>query len=176
MGVLFSIAAHGQFFELTPAGMINKADPTKSYVVLEFPGKKQQELFVAAKNFLVTSFNSGKEVMTVSEPDVISALATMIFPFKHGMNYEAFLKYKYSLTFREGKIKVDCLIVDTGLTDFRPKWALSLVRQGMTVDGIFTKKGDVVSERSVIAIEGQINALNLGLSNAIYGANTPEEW
>lgn len=83
------------------------------YLVLNFPDKSQSELFDAAHDYVVSSFNSAKDVMSESEPNVLSLKAAMPFKLSNGfVKYDAILNYKYNILFKEGRVRVEFHLLD----------------------------------------------------------------
>jgi hypothetical protein len=175
--VVFSNVSFAQFFKLTPDGIVNSTDSTKNYVVLDFPDKNQKELFDKAKIYIVGNYNSSKSVLSEASPDVLSVLANTDFTFKYIMNYSAWLKYKYTLTFKDEKIKVEFNIVDMGFNVPNPKSTIGLIRnRSNNIEGIYDKKGEVSSQVSIDDIERYANYLTVSLNNAITGDSKKDDW
>ena len=167
-----------QYFELTPDGMKSSADDGKNFVVLEFPGKTQAELFDLARNYIVSAFNSAKDVMSESRPAILSANAVLPCTFKAGFNYDALVSYKYGLAFKDGRIKVDFDVLAFSLPpqSKNPKFSIGLVASGFGSYGVFKKNGAVSSAPTKEAIEACANSLTQGLSDAITGGNVENDW
>lgn len=168
---LYALNGSAQYFTLTPNGMVNSADIEKRYVVLEFEGKTQAELFGKARSYFVSTYNSAKDVMSVSEPETISALAAFT-------SKSVVVNYKYVLTFKDGRIKVDFIVGDMRPEDITANWKASLVRQDILSVGVFDKKGKPLSRQmpAKIDIEAQANNLTKGLVDAINGKTDETDW
>lgn len=158
MASMVTYAMYGQTFELTPAGYINADGSGKEYVVLDFPGKKQKELYDATKSFIVTSYNSPKDVMSEAPPSNISILGMSDFTYRL---MRCDVKYKINLTFKDNRMKVDFLIVDLSPAQLGAKWTISLVGGAGLMDdhGIFKKNGEVRSEKAKKRLEDLANGI-----------------
>lgn len=167
-----------QYFELTPEGMKSSVGDGKNFVVLEFPEKTQAELFDLARNYIVSAFNSAKDVMSESRPAILSANAILPCTFKAGFNYNALVSYKYGLAFKDGRIKVDFDVLSFSLPpqSKNPKFSIGLVASGFGTYGVFKKNGTVSSAPTKEAIEECANSLTKGLSDAISGKNVDNNW
>ncbi len=163
--------ASAQYFSLTSSGMVSKADSAKTYVVLEFPEKPQAELFDAAKSYIITAYNSAKDVMSTSETEKISVLAVFV-------DRGVLINYKYVLTFKDGKIKVDYIVGDMRPEDLSATWKVSLIRPDVMSCGVFDKKGKPLSRQipTKAGIEAHANNLTRELVDAINGDTTDEDW
>ncbi len=59
--------AQAQTMKLTPNDFVDAADESKNYVVLNFPGKSQQELYKAVLKFANSVYNRPEKVITKVE-------------------------------------------------------------------------------------------------------------
>ncbi len=170
--------AFGQYFELTPNGMEAAAGTGKDFVVLEFPGETQAELFNKTRNYLVSTLPSAKDVLSESRPTVLSVNAVLPCTFKAGFNYDVLVSYKYGLAFKDGRIKVnfDVLAFSLPPQPKNPKFSIGLVASGFGSYGVFKKNGAVSSAPTKEAIEEHVNSLTKGLSDAIAGENMDNDW
>lgn len=167
-----------QYFELTPNGIESAAGDGKEFVVLEFPGKTQAELFDMARNYIVGTFNSAKEVMSESRPAVLSVNAVLACKFKAGFIYDVLVGYKYGMAFKDGRIRVDFDLLSFSLPQQskKPKFSIGLVAAGFGTYGVFKKNGTVSSAPTKEAIQECANRLTKGLSDAISGVNVDNDW
>ena len=69
------VAAHAQYFELTPDGFVNASDPSKKYVVLEFPDNDQKQAYDKVDQYFQSVTGKTYDVVRVPN-DRISATAT----------------------------------------------------------------------------------------------------
>ena len=162
---------YGQTFKLSPTGYVNADGSGKKYVVLEFSEKNQKELYDAVKSFIVTSYNSPKDVMSEAPPTNISITGVSDFTYRM-MGCE--VKYKVNFTFKDNRIKVDFLIVDLSPSQLGATWTISLVGGASIMDdhGIFKKNGEVRSKKAKERLEDIANDLISQLKNNI---NAPSE-
>ncbi len=167
-----------QYFELTPNGVISSTGNEKTFVVLEFPDKTQVELFDLARSYIVSTFNSAKDVMSESRPNVLSVNAILPCVFKAGFNYDALVNYKYILTFKDGRVKVDFDVLTFSLPpqSKNPKFSIGLTASGFGTYGVFKKNGVVASTPTKEAIEECANSLTKGLFEALTEENMNNDW
>lgn len=167
--------AFSQHFTLTPDGICSSTQSDKDYVVLEFPGKTQAELYEAAENFVVANYISAKDVISKSAPNIISAYAKFPFSFNDIFRRDVAMEYKYTLSFKDGKIKVEFSVLNFYFlgSGVKPKVGMSIVRSGIGY-GIFKKNGKVVIDTAKEDIENCANRSVESLIEAINGTN--DEW
>ncbi len=167
-----------QYFELAPNGMVSSTENEKKFVVLEFPEKNQTELFDLAHSYIVSTFNSAKDVMSESRPNVLSVNAILPCIFKAGFNYDVLVSYKYSFTFKDGRVKVDFDVLSFSLPpqSKNPKFSIGLTASGFGSYGVFKKNGAVASAPTKNAIEDCANGLTKGLADALAEKNTDDDW
>ena len=171
--------AFSQYFTLTPMGMkafpVESEKDCKDYIVLEFPGKTQTELYEVAHGYIVSKFNSAKDVMSVSEPNFITVNASFAFKTQAAYLYTIEACYNYKIAFKDGKIKVNFVLLDLHVPPQRhsQNFSFGLIAKGRAFGGygIFTKKGDVASLKAKEVIEGYANRLTRDMVNAIQDNN-----
>lgn len=177
LAVIFTHSMYGQTFELSPTGYINADGSGKSYIVLEFPQKKQKELYDAVKAFIVTSYNSPKDVISEASPTNISIMGLSNFTYRM-MGCD--IKYKINLAFRDNQVKVDFLIVSLSPSQLGATWTISLVGGASLMDdhGIFKKSGEVRSEKAKKRLEDLANGIVYGLKDSVNASSgvDNEEW
>lgn len=99
------ICANAQF-TLTSEGWATEEG--KSFYVVEIPGSKQ-ELFDKAKTCLTLLYNSPKDVLSFSAPDVVSISGFTDAPYfkQMGVKYPIETFYTMTIRFKEGRIRFD---------------------------------------------------------------------
>lgn len=172
------------YFELSAMGMVNAADPSKDYVVQEFPGLTQGELFNRAKSFVVTTYASGKDVMSISEPDIISIMGKSPMQARLGAfnlgSVEITCTYKLLLAFKDGKIRINFQLLSMGgmvSVGGRTRFTEYGLTSKAGEMAIFNKRGDKVKdEKAKYDLEALANNLTAQLCNALKNAPSQEEW
>ena len=108
--ILFSGFAFGQEFMLTPDNFKNKSDETKNYIVLEFPGLTQKELFDKAKMFIHSKFKNLKgDGLNEVEPSQLKIRSRVVGSTVKVFGDETITSYlitTYELGFKDGKIMI----------------------------------------------------------------------
>lgn len=178
--LLLSTHSYGQQFELTPMGLVDKSNSTKDYIVIRFPGKSQQELFNKTKAYITSIYNSAKDVMSVSEPDLISTFGVSKFVYKRKISLavKCVLKHKVTIAFKEGRARVQFEIIDIFPEDPQVKNKIKLCGNSMNTGGIFNKEGEVKAPISKKEIEDSANIFAQELANYINekNDNVEEDW
>lgn len=163
--MLTSITANAQFL-LTSTGFVDSQNLNKSYVVLESSGKTQQELYVATKTFIISNYNSPKNVMSENLPFSLSILGAkdLVTPTL-GMPMEHELCYKIVFTFKDNRIKVEPYLV-------------SCTTAGGLDVVLFNKKGEArkVTQKLLTAIQDHLNGIISSLKTSLEKQEQEEDW
>lgn len=110
LALLSSIACNAQF--VIKDGPFTTEDG-KGYIIYEFDGMTQKDLFTKTKSVLTSSYISPKDVMSTSEYETISITAytdNICWPIKvFGRPSSSCVDVTYKITFqfKDGKIRVD---------------------------------------------------------------------
>lgn len=99
-------AAHAQYFELTPDGFVNASDPSKKYVVLEFPGNDQKQAYDKVDQYFQSVTGKSYDVVRVPN-DRISATATDKIEALAGIFKRPYdTQYTLTIRFKDGRIRI----------------------------------------------------------------------
>lgn len=150
----FSISA--QQFKLTPTGFVSKEDTSKNYVVLQYDGKTQSEIYNDVLTALNAKYVSAQTVLSKVENRSITINArgqkvrrTSMHSFDND--------YTIVLAFKDGKMKVEAPVVR--LTSFAAGHLqeMHLTYGGISLNGshfgIFKKSGKVKYKKTVEDLE-----------------------
>lgn len=157
--------ASAQYFELTPAGFVSASDNSKKYIVLDFPGYSQQQLFDKIATFLQDNPNYDIALMPddgrilISSSTKIEALAGV---FKR--RYDT--KYMIGLRFKDDRLRIDGPIVEVMTSDDNIKLYTSMPQDGVDAYFVFTKDKKVKNAIGKENLETFFNAF----ANSIVGA------
>ena len=103
------------FFELKPYGFVDRKDSTKSYIVLNYEGKTQQELFkqflekftimyVSPQNVISSVPNSTITINGVSDEDI---------PYEKDLiDHYYNLNYTIVFQFKDGKVRINSMSIN----------------------------------------------------------------
>ena len=155
--------ANAQFI-LTSTGFVDSLNAEKDYVVLELQNRTQEDLYVATKTFIVSTYNSPKNVISENMPTSISIFGMADIVAKTiGLPISDELTYKIVFTFKDGRIKIEPYMVS-----LRATASLDVV--------LFNKKGEVrkVMQKHHAAVQNYINGIVKDFKNTIN--NVEEEW
>lgn len=166
-----------QNFILTSGGFVNKDDPSKNYVVLEFAGKTQSELYKNTLVMLNQKYKSAKDVISSVEPETITVNAIASQPIRRTGMHSFTNHYNVVLSFKDGKIKVDAPKFDLYTFDYGKKQEMFL-NGGFSLDGssfgIYNKKGEPKIEKAVEDLNSFANGFLEDLKSA--QSKSSEEW
>ncbi|MCK0203363.1 DUF4468 domain-containing protein [Ornithobacterium rhinotracheale] len=162
MCAITSFTLFGQKFTLTPEGFVNTDDTSKKYVVLEFPGKSQEELYNSFLINLNKRYKSAKNVISSVAPSIITINAKSANPIRRTSMHSFTNEYTETISFKDGKVKVDAPIFKLFTTDYGKRQEMYL-KAGFSIDGssfgIFDKKGKVKYEKAVEDLNNFANEL-----------------
>lgn len=187
MGLLLmlSMSAFAQGFTLTPNGFVNSEDETKNYVVVDMQGT-QQELYRKVRAYLVSIYRSPKDVLSESEPDVITINgieSNAVQKKALGMSAVSYdMNYTISIRFKDNRIRFDAPTFT--LADYNSgNKVIRMLLQGKSNGGlgsevinvIYNKKGVLKADYAKEALEkffnNYITALKKGVEN-----NVGDDW
>ncbi len=147
-----SITANAKF-TLTPQGVINETN--EDYIVIDCPGKSQQELFSAVQMYLSSIYVNPKEVLSI-----IDGKSITVTGFSKGVIYRKNLVvktsdigYTISFKFKDGKLRVDNPYIRSIHPTGMPEISIHVVRPSIMEEGVFTSKGKVINEKTKTSIE-----------------------
>lgn len=167
--------AHAQTMKLTPNDFVDAGDESKNYVVLNFPGKSQQELYKAVLKFANSIYNRPEKVITKVEGEqiVIDAMEKKVTSWGRGNDLDFF--YKITMDFKDGRMR------------FSPSYkylenyngiAYPLVKKSnlWVKTALFDTSGRVRSEAAQQELEKFINNYIAAIANNINSSKTNDNW
>ncbi|MBB2148841.1 DUF4468 domain-containing protein [Pedobacter gandavensis] len=164
-------------FTLTPNGFISSADSTKNYIVVESPGKSQQDLYKKSLIYLSGLYVSPKEVLSTidNETITINAVAKNAIKMKHlWLNPSWDVNYTITFQFKEGKLKISDPTINRMSTNTGDIFRTATVNPG---DGqnnkeIFNRKGILKLKDGKENLETMINKY---ITDYITGINSTKQ-
>lgn len=162
-------------FHITPQGV--KAEDGKDYYVVEMDSITQKELYSRARNYVMTHFNSPKDVMSETAPSMLTihsfhspAFYAQTYPFIGKSYSSAFLTI--TLHFKDGRFRIDAPNA-SGISD-----PYVSVRKE-TAGGIymFKKNGDENEPKVIKSFNAWINAqVNSIVAFMRRGVEEEDDW
>lgn len=176
---IFSFSQTNKFI-LTEGGFKNDSDQTKDYIVLEFPGKSQADLFKSVLIFANSSFVSPKDVISKVDNESITINGFAKNAVRRTNSHVFDLNYTLNIMFKDGKIRIAAPSINKISTYTTKEQEMYL--QGGTdafagsYFSIFNKKGEVKLEKAKEDLETYFNALDLKIQQAINTENNNKDW
>ncbi|KGO08575.1 DUF4468 domain-containing protein [Elizabethkingia bruuniana] len=161
MNKIFTILALGIFsistaqFKLTSSNYINEIDPSKNYVVYEFQGLSQKQIFDKVKMYIHSNFKYLKgDGYNEVEPGQIKLITNEDFIARKslGMTFSYILNTTYELNFKDGKMMI------------KPYFNYINIPYGVNEQVYLTYNGS--SNKSVFKKNGKIWLEDIGFKNA----------
>lgn len=157
-------------FELTPAGFINSAAPSDAYLVIEAPGKSQEDIYKAALAYLHGTFVNPDEALSTMEGEMITVNGYAENSIARNSMHVFDMNYSYSIRFKDGKMRIDAPSFRLTTYTNKPQ-ELHLVWTGLSLGGddlgIYGKKDRLKSERAKEDLEAFFNTQVELLSSAV---------
>lgn len=158
---------YSQEFTLTNTGFVNMHDG-KSYYVANVDGMSKQQLYAKARSYLMTIYNSPKEVMSEVEDEqiVINAITPnyIVVVFNPAQSNMWHFRYSMKINFRDNQIRIEPQFV-----------ALDNFDTGSTVElyQLFNKKGEVKKQKAVDFVNSSMNRM---VADFMTGVLAEDEW
>lgn len=169
--ILISGFAFGQEFVLTPDNYKSKSDEAKNYVVLEFPGLSQKELFDKAKMFIHSKYKYLKgDGLNEVEPSHLKLRSRTIGTKVKVFGTEMIASYLSTVTeigFKDGKIMIKPYFEDFESDTSDAKKIYLTGGDSFMGKSIFNKKGEVWLKNHYDVANEKINQFVIDLKNAI---------
>ena len=152
LALVLSVFTYSQKFIITPKGLINADDSTKTFVVVRLDSATAKELYKRAYSYIQHTWknpdfsNNGK---VEGEFLHVKTYATNVTSFKAnlGNTFWINLKYFLNLDFKDGKIRYEIVDLEmTCNTTGGPEGPLFLVSPGGLTWSIYKKDGAIVDK------------------------------
>ncbi|MCW8310124.1 DUF4468 domain-containing protein [Sphingobacterium sp. InxBP1] len=168
--------AQAQTMKLTPNDFVDAADESKNYVVLNFPGKSQQELYKAVLKFANSVYNRPEKVITKVEGEqiVLDAMEKQVTSWGR-LRKDLDFFYKITMDFKDGRMR------------FSPNYKYlegydgieyPLVKKSnlWVKTAMFNTGGKVRREAAQQDLEKFINDFIVAIANSINSSKTNDNW
>lgn len=173
--LIICLFGFAQTMKLTPDGFVDASDSSKKYVVIEFPNASQSELYKDALVMLNKKYRSSKDVLSAVEPESITIDAISSHPVHRTSMHSFTNRYNITISFKDGKIKVDAPSIQLYTYDYGKKQEMFLIG-GFTIDGssfgIYNKKGELKIEKA----ENDLNQFVNNFIADIKNIQSKEDW
>lgn len=178
MLMLCTMPLEAQFL-LTPDGFVNPKTPGKNYVVYEFPGKSQQEIFNATVSYLYSIYVNPDVVLSLSGNNLITinGLGKNAIQTDRKSFYD--IKYTISIQIREERMRINAPYIVSMDNPNNAPYNYSefyIVGLGYFKNGVFNKKGKVINETALFSIETFFEDYISRLRNGIFSGSNEEDW
>lgn len=158
----------GQYFSLTQNGFISKEN--KDYVVIDFPGEKQIDIYKKVLNAVNTIYSDPKEVLSVVDGQsiTIKGYEEKKLDVKEKLNYLQIgkstikydISYSLSILFKDDKIRINSPSFECRKWYDNVGWIyLRLMKDNDTKRGIYNKSGKLVAEGADKGLNDYFNSL-----------------
>ena len=190
LAMVLPIYAQAQF-KLTINGFVDEKDSAKDYIVYDFKGKNQKDLYIDVLKFINTSYKSPQDVINEVEPEMITisgfeescisiGKVKKILGTKMSMTGGYDLQYNIVMRFKDGKLRVDapsfeCTSKSGGRVS---RLVLSGSNGGFgteVITGLFKKDGRPSRENAIKMLEDFFNNFCLALQKSV-NDSSDEDW
>ena len=161
--LMFSLNSMCQTFQLTPKGFVDSTNIERNFIIKEYNGKTQEQLFKSALLSVSKIFISPKDVISKVENSQISLYGIITnVTSRHplGMNLPFDMTFNLVLEFKDGKMKINSpriiSIKQQGLYDIE----ILLNKNGSgNYIYLFKKNGNLAEKKHKESIEKATNSL-----------------
>jgi hypothetical protein len=171
-----SVLSFGQSFIVTPAGLRDATDSTKTYLVIPCEGKTAKELYDNAIRYITENYKNPDEVIKGridGEYLKFNSYKSEFLIVKNGgVNILFYAYYTTELSFKDGKVKYE--IIELKITN-DSNYSLAFTGSGMQWY-IYNKKGELKREDAKTQIEDYFKGEVLTISNSLNGVEVVDEW
>jgi hypothetical protein len=178
---LLFYCVNAQTFTLTSDGFVDSENSSKSYVVFEFDGKSQSELYNEVLIAIGKTFVSPNDVVSKVENKQLTIngiLKNAVARTKVDGGWT--LNFTMIFEFKEGKVRVDAPSVNRIYYENREMYVKSkgamIGLMNGTEFGIFSKNGDLKIELAKQTLENSINKLMLSMLLIVAERDINSDW
>ncbi len=170
LAAMSCLAGHAQFV-LTPDGFRAAADTTKTFIVMTIPGSTPEANFAKAKEFIVTSYVSPKDVLSETGTMLtINGTKGVVCKVAMGSS-ELRVMYSSTLTCRDDRIRIDFHIA-------RMNWDNAALTElflsgGSRLNCIYDNRGRIAHKDVHEKVQGVANDFVTDFQNYM---TTEEDW
>ncbi len=157
--------ASAQYFELTPTGFVSASDNSKKYIVLDFPGYSQQQLFDKIAAYLQTNPTYDVALMP-EEGRILISGSTQIEALAGVFKRLYTTKYMIGLRFKDDRLRIDGPVVEEMVSKDGIKLYTSLPQDGVDAYFVFAKDKKIKNAAGKDNLETFFNAF----ANNVIGA------
>ncbi len=163
-------------FSLTPKGFINLDSPDKNYVVYEFEGKNQHEIYDAAMAYLFSIYVNPDMVLSSSNNSsiTINALSTSAIQFAKKVYCD--IRYSISLQIKDGKLRINAPHVVSMRNTALNMNCFIQGRELFYKTCVFNLKGKLLNEMALHSLESFFEKYISDLLDGIQTQNNSDEW
>lgn len=170
-----SLFAQKESFTLRPDGSFKNRSNQKNYVIVQFPGISQQELY---HNFLVVLQN--KCIALEGQYAVVPDKSINIYRHESKINFRTggfwgsaafngYLYYKFLFQFRDGQVRIEAPIVDHLGSPYTKSESYMQFNEVLDYMGLFDKEGNVKEKKreAVEKLEDDANSILTDIINSV---------
>ncbi|MCO5268753.1 MAG: DUF4468 domain-containing protein [Brumimicrobium sp.] len=178
IAIAFSLQSFGQKYVVTPNGLRDKSDTTKTYLVLEANGLTAEQLFDNAIKYINENYKNPEEVVKAKTNGEYLRFNTHVPDFlfynNSGTNIPIQATYTTELRFKDGKVKYEIISLDM----VGKKGGFHLLFSGGLMSGyiIYKKNGSLFKEETKTDIENYFSLQVVDLLKFLKEENKSNDW
>lgn len=160
------------YFTLTPSGFQNASDTTKNYIVLTYPGEKQNNLFNKTLLYLNKAYRSPKDVISKVENQSITISGYQPNAIHRNTLHVFSMGYSLTIEFKDERMKVSAPAIELTTYTTRQQ-AMYVVADGDlgSTFGIWNTRGKLRTALAKNELEAFFNTYIERLGKAIKSGN-----
>ncbi|MDO9256769.1 MAG: DUF4468 domain-containing protein [Bacteroidales bacterium] len=175
--LIISTSALGQKFEVTPNGLHDANDNTKTFLVINCEGKSAKELYENAIKYVNQNYKNPQEVLKgqiESEYFSFVTCSSNVITFRRSGGHPTYyLTYRTELNFKDGKVKYE-------IQDIKIKGVnggqLFFSGNPFTTVAIFNLNGELKYAEAKTVVENYFNTEASKIKEFLMGSKIKENW
>lgn len=173
---VLSFQVHAQNWKVTPEGLNDAIDTTKTYVVLPIENKTAKVLYEESLKYINKNYKNPNEVIKGNIENEYLKFVTYESKFtelKVGWNKIPWnINYTVELNFKDGKVKYEVIEIEIKNEDNYP---LAFKGSGISFY-IYKKNGELKMPDAKTNIEEYFNIKTKSLSDFLQGKSSEDKW
>lgn len=163
-------------FSLTPNGFINPDSPDNNYVVYEFTGKSQQEIYDAAIAYLYSIYVNPDAVLSTAQNNSITINAFTNNAIQFAKKVYCDMTYSLSLQIKDGKLRINAPYVVSMRNSALDLDCYVRGRELFFKTCVFNLKGKLLNEMALNSLEAFFENYISNLLTGIKAQDNSDEW
>lgn len=175
--IVVTMLTYGQQFVVTPNGLHDANDSTKTFLIIPCEGKTAKELYDNAIKYIQQNYKNPQEVIKgqiESEYLSFETFSPSAISFKRSGGRATYnLTYRTEINFKDGRVKYEIQNIEIEADDGNN---LYFSGNNFTNVAIYNQKGGLKYEEAKTSVEDYFNSGIFVISHFLNGVKVVDEW